>query len=418
MEKSDGAPQGDPAVSYDAEKIQRTAQKSYQGPVWIRWATAATLLFSVGTVTFGIIRPKSVPKVKPSNPVVTAKKTPPQSAVSVSGLPLSIGAEFVLPATGGVDSHLAVANSDIYFGKLVQPVNQWPAIHLSKAPFSDSGKSLQESLVQGETIELIPPIPTGLQQSAKAPTYSVSHWNMFVMNDWVVASVQWTSKQSPSTKYQLYGLYLPTSRSAMFRTLDAPNSSVSFQIAAGDGKVLIAKVATTPTTNRTSAKGAKSQGPSYPVEIDSLGGNNPLQAVTKSQELTVGVPVLDPVVSNQLILFHTFPSTKFPKASLKWYALSTSGGVQPLQGLPPDVTSTVSAVGKEGDAYVISTALWKSEPGQFTVRLNSLTQGSGRARLAPLTLPGPASYVAVSDGSLVWIQDSNGARVMVVARVN
>lgn len=418
MERPEGVPRSEPAVSYDADKIEKTAQKSYQGPVWIRWAIVSTLAFSLAAVTYGVIRPKSVSKGKPTGPVVTTKKSSSQSSISLTGLPLAIDAQFVLPASGGVSTHLAVAQNAIYFGTLDQSVNQWPTIHLSKALFSDSGKSLQDSLVQGETIELIPPIPTGLQQSAKAATYSVMQWHMSIMNDWVVATVLWTSKESTATEYQLYGLYLPTGRSAMFRTLNAPNNTVSFQIAAGDGKVVIAKVTTRPATNATKTGGTKKVKPSYPVEIDSIGGNNPLQAVTKSLETNVSIPVLDPVITNKLILFHTLPSTKYKITPLKWYTMNGEGKVQSFQPLANGQRSTAITVGKNGDAFVVSTVPMKSDPSQFTVRLTPLIQGSNKGTAASMALPEPASYVDASDGNLVWIQSSNGARVMVVARVN
>lgn len=414
---------GDTFFPEDLERVRAEAEASYNGPAWVRLAVGTTVLFAAGAIVYGTVRPT---RVAPENHPVTRVQTS-SPAIGTGTLPLTIDAHFLLSGSQAtLNPHMTVGPGELYQATLQQPVNAWPTIFLTETPFADSGLTLVQASHAAGSVELVPPIGAG--STAKSVPWVVKQWQIWTTGPWFVAAVQWSRANDVHAQVQLYALYLPNRRYGMFRVLPVLNGKSTYHISAGAGRVVIATAGVLPSQTQSPAHGpttsagggkpatatAKAK-TTYPLEVDTLGGGNPLEPVVHTQRLVSPVAVSELVVAAGFVVVQSDNGNR--PSSPSWYRLDGSGGVLPMSGPTPDGRLHRVVVGSSGRTYAVE--LVPASVGgvsEAVASMSPLTTKSSGANES-MTLPAYVKSLSVNQGSLVWTQQVGGKWTLVVAQV-
>lgn len=431
MDYRDESEAGEAFLPDEVVKIRHEAEESYRGPRWIRFAVLCTLLFSAGSIALGVVKPKPLVTDKPPEQHITSPSSP---TIETGNLPITLSAHFGMTATDQLPTHLSVCNHALYLSTLNQPVNEWPTIAVSDIQYSDSGETLQKAIHAVGKVELVPPISSGSQGKTNSVTWTVRTWHAWAMGDWVIAAVDWmASEPNVTDQIQLYSLYIPTQKYGMFQSLSWNAKSNPYEITAGNGNVVIVSPRTTTTesgkskgasvsgqshSNTVSAKAPKSKrnSPRYRVSVEAIGGNDPLDPITKTTTLSPSGPIEHLIVHNQYLFYSTLSPTGSNESNQQWF-------LQTLQGRPTSIgvfrvdAGTKPVVGTSGKLYFVE-AVPGSEPGAGqVVRMSSAASIIAQTNES-IALPSLVKFWQVSDGTLIWTQQVNHQWTVVIGTVN
>jgi len=399
-----------------AAEAMLEAQQHVRGARWITFATVVVTLLSCTAILYGASErfgSKWFP-VQPRTATATRESTLP---TPLQNLPVTTLAQISLAGVSDpIDAqHAAIQGGILYVPRLSYTSGNWP--HLSLATYGLEGLngSAGAAPLKTYSLNMVPPMTNANQTNGRVGgVWSVAGWRIDVAGHYAVITMNWHQTDAKSvTVTQLYGLELQTGNFGLMKTL-VPQAGVStdYVCTVGDDKVVIQAGVTSKGVGGVVG---------LPIDVYTFAGTDPGHAMQEVSQLpgTFGV-MSRPTVTTTGIVFQGIlgkPDTdKLTNAT--WYELYWSGSLTKLVGPPVDGQPHDVVQGVSGALWwVETTPATSSVVKSYQVLMSPLIANSSKESVPALTLSGTVESFTVTGRDIIWTQDTNQKRQMVITQV-
>lgn len=399
-----------------AVAAEMEAMAKHTGPKWTGFSFLLMALFGILAVAYGLNFPwfhQDKTNIEGKNNSGTVNALP----VPYGNLPVSTLAQYRL-ATNSPDflQHIAIAQKQFMVASLVMHEDSWPRIDFTSIPLNSTGMLLNtQHMKVTHKLELIPPIEkTTVYTTKNSQSWSIRDWQVSTTGNWLIALVTWSKGDgnNPSQNViQIYGFNLDSGQYSLMKSLSSVGSQAYlYTVSVGDERMVV--------QSEIQTKGNSATVVNLPMTVYILSGEDPLHALKVEKELDASFGfMLDPVVFKEGIVFQGIlgqPSTN--KNNADWYMLNWDGAVNKYIGPPLDGQPHWALQGTNGTLWWLETTPDPKVKGDLQVSMAPLS-AMDKSSEPSITLGGPVSYVTVVENDVLWIQNRDSVRQLVIAQV-
>ncbi|MCL6637256.1 MAG: hypothetical protein K6T26_04835 [Alicyclobacillus sp.] len=392
------------------------AERQHRGPAGWTYALAAAAAFGVATTAWGAVRAAQ----SSSAPVTTVSASPSVASAGLTapwtGLPTVLLAQYRFdPGQLNRLSSVALGETALYIGSLLQHSDAWPEITVQRCPYSTRGTAWADALQPAGTIGLVPPLTepaTGTLANHGSPSaansvWHIAQWSLFCSEPWVLAVVTWQAGDSAAV--QVYALHLASGASGLAKGFPpVPRADVP-RVAIGDNKLVVQG----PPSG--SAGTASATAATVPVQVYTFTGSTPWRLLSDPVRLPAAAGWFkQPQVVADSLVCQGFAGAVDKDSETTWASLSWDGQWTHYAGPHTAGVSYQAVAGSNGRLWWCSTqtGVWDGQQG-LRVQAGPLVP-AGENPGMQVTLQGTVLWFAVTGQRVAWVQAGPSGSELVV----